>query len=47
LGIRMNAKERRRRAGSALRVASDALSDEIWGKKWDHIADLHTRPIVD
>jgi hypothetical protein len=31
----------------ALSNASDILSDEIWGKKWDHIPTVHTKPICD
>ena len=29
----------------ALLAASDALSDEIWEGRWDHIASLKTHPI--
>ncbi len=32
-------------ARQALAAAADALSDEIWEGKWNHIPELRTKPI--
>ncbi len=41
----MNSKEKRKQSRSALRIASDQLSDEIWERKWEHVADLKVKPV--
>ena len=43
----MNAKDRRNSKRAELGHAADVIRDEINLKKWDHVKDLHTRPVAD